>query len=169
MAKWIHVKKRSEKTMLNILKYILLFVEVISAFMLIGVILLQKTKGQGIGMAFGAGVGESLFGAQVGNVLTKTTVILAIIFLLNTTILSLLGTIRREKSVADSLPVTAPQFPLPVPAEMPVSVPGADIDSALPGSITVGEQPKVDPSSDGEPALPPAPEGADTDKTSAEW
>jgi protein translocase SecG subunit len=45
-----------------------------------------------MGMAFGAGVGESLFGAQVGNVLTRITIILGIVFLVNTTLLGLLNT-----------------------------------------------------------------------------
>jgi preprotein translocase subunit SecG len=73
---------------LQILFYLLMVVEVIISILLIGVILLQRSKGSGAGMAFGQGVGESLFGAQVGNVLTRTTVILAVIFLVNTAVIT---------------------------------------------------------------------------------
>lgn len=116
--------------MIDILRYFLLVIEAVCCLLLIGVILLQRSKGQGLGLAFGAGVGESLFGAQLGNVLTKTTVILAIIFLVNTTILSLLGFGRRPKSVADTIPATAPPAAAPVPSEMPVAVP--EMPASLP-------------------------------------
>ncbi|MFW6151795.1 MAG: preprotein translocase subunit SecG [Verrucomicrobiota bacterium] len=79
-----------------ILKAILITIEVISSILLIGVILIQKSKSQGMGMAFGGSVGESIFGAQMGNVLTKTTVILAIIFFANTTLLAMMYTSGRE-------------------------------------------------------------------------
>ena len=51
-------------------------------------ILLQRSKDQGLGLAFGSGMGESLFGAQAVNVLVKITITLAIIFFLNTIILA---------------------------------------------------------------------------------
>ncbi len=79
-----------------ILKAILITIEVISSILLIGVILIQKSKSQGMGMAFGGSVGESIFGAQMGNVLTKTTVILAIIFFVNTTLLGIMYTSGRD-------------------------------------------------------------------------
>ncbi|NQT94672.1 MAG: preprotein translocase subunit SecG [Lentisphaerae bacterium] len=111
--------------MLTILVYILLFVEVVSSFLLIVVILIQKPRAHGAGMAFGAGMGESLFGAQMGNVLTRTTVILAIVFLANTTALSVISTVRRPTSVAERIKPTAPPvspFALPAASE-PVSAP----------------------------------------------
>ncbi len=66
----------------------MVFVQVIVSLLLVVVILMQKSKSQGIGMAFGGGMGESLFGSQVGNVLTKITVALAAIFLVNTALLA---------------------------------------------------------------------------------
>ena len=35
----------------------LIFIEIVSALLLIGIILLQKTKDEGLGLAFGAGLG----------------------------------------------------------------------------------------------------------------
>ena len=58
-------------------------IEVVTALLLVGIILLQKSKGEGLGLAFGAGAGESLFGARAGNVLTRATVILGIVFMAN--------------------------------------------------------------------------------------
>ena len=52
-----------------VLTALLVVVEIVSAVLLIGVILIQKTKSQGMGLAFGSGMGESLFGAQIGNVI----------------------------------------------------------------------------------------------------
>ena len=52
--------------MVTALKVILIGLEIISGFLLVGVVLLQKSKEQGIGMAFGGGMGENLFGAQTG-------------------------------------------------------------------------------------------------------
>ena len=55
------------------LKFVLLTIEVIVGIMLVGVVLIQKSRDQGLGLAFGSGMGESLFGARTGNVMMKTT------------------------------------------------------------------------------------------------
>jgi preprotein translocase subunit SecG len=60
------------------LKTLLVILEALSSLILIGLILLQKSKSDGMGLAFGAGVGESLFGARAGNVLSRMTVWLGI-------------------------------------------------------------------------------------------
>jgi preprotein translocase subunit SecG len=103
----------------TILIYLLTVVEILTSILLVGIILLQKPKSQGAGLAFGAGMGESLFGSQVGNVLTRTTVILAIVFLVNTTLLALLGASRKgQASVTDRMPT---------PAGAPAARPGAPL------------------------------------------
>ena len=71
-----------------VIRYILLIVEVVVAILLVATILLQRSKDQGLGLAFGSGMGESLFGAQAVNVLVKITITLAVIFFLNTIILA---------------------------------------------------------------------------------
>lgn len=73
-----------------ILISVLLIVEVLAAFLLIVVILAQKSKDQGLGMAFGGGMGESLFGSRAGNVLTRMTVTLAAVFMVTTILLGIL-------------------------------------------------------------------------------
>lgn len=111
----------------------LIVLEALVSALLIGVIFLQKTKGGMGGAAFGGGgMGEAIFGSRMGNVLTKATVVLGIIFLVNTVLLTML-TARHQGvvgSVTDGLaplaPVTAPaEASLPVPLDIPVSVPAA--------------------------------------------
>ena len=87
--------------MTTFLLYLLAFVELLTSFFLISAILIQKTKAQGAGLAFGASMGESLFGSQAGNFLTRTTVILAVIFLVNTVLLGMIGVRRTSSSVVD--------------------------------------------------------------------
>ena len=144
---------------MNILRPILVFVEICSSFLLIGIILLQKTKKEGLGLAFGAGIGESLFGSRAGNILTKTTVVLAVVFLLNTTILSISQTGAARRSVVDEHPggpapaatqtpppATGPQGmpPIPdageLPADAGMPMPGA---APMPGPDAMG-QPEID-------------------------
>ena len=135
-----------------IFKAILVIIEVVTCFLLISLILIQKTKSQGAGMAFGASMGESLFGAQTGNVLTKATVFLTIVFLVNTTILAVL-TPGRVGSITDSvtsrIPVSAsathtaqtpaaPQSggaPLNLPASPAQTAPAQSQPAAAPISI----------------------------------
>lgn len=108
--------------MMTVLGYLLTAVEAVTSLLLVIIILMQKTKSQGIGMTFGGAMGESLFGAQVGNVLTRMTVILSIVFLVNTTLLAMVGGRRGMQTVADQVAgqpgavPTAPAVP-PTPGE----------------------------------------------------
>jgi len=59
----------------------ILIVYLVVAIALVGIILLQQGKGAEMGASFGAGGANTVFGAAgSGNVLTKTTTILAILF-----------------------------------------------------------------------------------------
>ena len=116
----------------TILISVLLIVEVLSAFLLIVVILAQKSKEQGLGMAFGGGMGESLFGSRAGNVLTRMTVVLAVVFMVNTIALGFLiagqsgnsgsGMTKAEAQVpsvpAAPAAAAAPQTTAPAPMMM---------------------------------------------------
>ena len=70
------------------LKILLIVIEVLCSLLLIGLVLLQRSKSEGLGLAFGSQMGESLFGAQAGNVLVKATIWLGLVFLVNTTLLA---------------------------------------------------------------------------------
>lgn len=119
-------------------RYILVLIEALCSLLLIGVILIQRTKSQGLGMALGGQMGEALFGARMGNVLTRVTVILGIIFLVNTTLLAYVGASSRRVSVTDDAVVpmpAAPAEPMPgavdaLPVEMPTEVAPVEIDAS---------------------------------------
>lgn len=120
---------------MNIITYLLIAVEVICSALLLMVILVQRTKNQGLGLAIGGGMGESMFGAQMGNVLTKTTVILAVIFLVTTTLLAMLG--ARRSDVGDGSVVDGAPAPVPMSSGTPLQAPmgpggGVSSEVALP-------------------------------------
>ena len=80
--------------MIGFLSFILVFVEIICCLLLLCAIMVQKSKSTGGGLAIGTSIGEAYWGANVGNVLTKITVILGIVFLANTTLLSFVSKLR---------------------------------------------------------------------------
>lgn len=121
-----------------ILKIFLIMVVVICSFLLVAVILLQKAKGEGLGLAFGAQMGESLFGARASNVLVRITIWLGIIFLASTTILGKMYARGYGKTLMGrSAPIerkTTPVQPVP-PAPLPASQPILPSEPAAPVAI----------------------------------
>lgn len=104
---------------MHIVVVLLYIVEVITCLLLVGVVLLQRGKDSGTGLSFGGGMGEAIFGAQVGNVLTKATVVLGSLFLAVTLALSML-TGKGSVSVMDNVkPVAAPAMPAALPESLP--------------------------------------------------
>ncbi len=81
---------------------ILMGLEAIVCLLLIGIVLIQRSKGQGVGLSFGGGA-EAVFGAQMGNVLTRTTVVLGVIFLFNTAVLAVLKPTQRGDSLSERM------------------------------------------------------------------
>lgn len=109
-----------------VLKAILILIEIISSILLIVIVLLQRSKSEGLGLAFGSQMGESLFGARAGNVLVKATVWMGIIFLVNTTVLAKIYSKGISKSLISASSVPAPmtrQVPAPGPMGQPVNQP----------------------------------------------
>ncbi len=120
--------------MINVIVFILTALEVLTALLLVGIILIQQSKaGGGLG-AVGGGVTETVFGATAGNVLTRGTVILASVFLGVTLLLAIItGQRGVGKSVVDDI-----RFEPAVSAE-PVEPAG---DSAAPVGDAGGDTPK---------------------------
>ena len=159
---------------MSILISLLLIVEVLAAFLLVVVILAQKSKDQGLGMAFGSGMGESLFGSRAGNVLTRMTVTLAAVFMLTTIVLGILfargkttgssGSVMDKADrvpLAPAAPMAASQAPRPQPAPMvadeaPLAAPAAD--ASAPMVLQMGEGGELTPAEAVAPAAEePAP------------
>ena len=124
--------------------------EVLVCLLLGGVVMLQKPKDGGLNVAMGGGMGESMFGAQMGNVLTKTTVVLGCIFLLNTLVLSRL-TSHRSSSVMEGVRSAAPAAPA-----APVQLPSAAAPDAAP-TAPAAPAPTAAAPAPAAPASTPAP------------
>lgn len=123
---------------MNVLLTILLAVQILSALGMIGLILMQHGKGADAGAAFGGGAGSaSLFGASGGaNFLSRTTAVLAAVFLTCTLGLAYFGNLReapRSGSVLEG--ASAPATP---PA---AQIPGPDASGQMPAPTAVEAQP----------------------------
>ncbi len=78
----------------------LTILEIFIAIFLIVVILLQSGKGSELGVSFGAGASQTIFGgAGAGNFLTKTTAVLATLFFINAFAISMLVSKQRSGSI----------------------------------------------------------------------
>ena len=80
----------------------LLIVQFVLAILIVIVVLLQKSSSMGLGAYSGSN--ESLFGAKgPANFLTKATMILGLVFVLNTLFLGYTYNQERNKSAIDSV------------------------------------------------------------------
>jgi len=120
---------------MNTLFNLVVVVQVLSALIIIGLVLLQHGKGADMGAAFGSGASGSLFGASgSSNFMSKSTGIAAAIFFGSTLALAYFGNARpgaTSGGVMERAPVTAPA-PAPVtgPAAIPGTAPAAPAASA---------------------------------------
>lgn len=102
---------------MNVVLTILLTVQILSALVMIGLILMQHGKGADAGAAFGGGGAgsASLFGASGGaNFLSRSTGVLAAVFLGCTLGLAYFGNLREAPSsgsVLEGVAVPAQQIP----------------------------------------------------------
>ena len=111
---------------MNIFLNILLAVQILSALVMIGLILVQHGKGADMGAAFGSGGSGSLFGASgSANFLSRTTAVLATVFFVCTLALAYFGNLR---------PTTSGSVLEGAAASAPASASSAAVAPALPAS-----------------------------------
>ena len=115
-------------------------VQIISALIVIGLVLMQHGKGADMGAAFGGGASGSVFGATgSANFLSRATAGAAAAFFITTLMLAFVinGKARTSNSVMNAVPaVTAPS--VPVDAVKPPTAPAAPSDAvpAAPAKTT---------------------------------
>jgi preprotein translocase subunit SecG len=106
---------------------VLLLVHILLAIALIGVVLLQRTEGGGLGFGGGGSGGNFMTTRGTANLLTRTTAILATCFMATSLLLVLLGgQPNRQRSIVDDLrtPAGAPAAPAPAtPSPAPAQAP----------------------------------------------
>ncbi len=111
----------------------LLVVQFILAVLLTISILLQKSSSMGLGAYSGSN--ESLFGAKgPGNFLTKATMVLGLIFVLNTLVLGYFYNENRQKSAVDNVQTESliPKTPEKAQAPAAPAAPAVPVEKAAP-------------------------------------
>ncbi|OYQ32857.1 preprotein translocase subunit SecG [Niveispirillum lacus] len=95
---------------------VVLVVHLLITLALIGVVLVQKSEGGGLGVGGGT-MGGFMTARGSANLLTRTTAILAALFFCTSLILAILaGTDGNQKSIFDQVPAPGTQAPA-TPAE----------------------------------------------------
>jgi preprotein translocase subunit SecG len=98
---------------------VLLIIHLFVTLALIGVVLIQRSEGGGLGIGTSQGMGSFMSGRGTANLLTRTTAVLATIFFMLSLALALLsrGTAGSGRSLLDAPPASAPAAPaIPAPA-----------------------------------------------------
>jgi len=96
---------------------IILVIHILLALSLVGVILLQRSEGGALGIGGNSG-GGLMSGRSAGNLLTRTTAIIAALFFSTSMTLALIASHRSsEGSPFDKVPVQAPVAAPVAPAE----------------------------------------------------
>jgi preprotein translocase subunit SecG len=131
------------------LRIILTVLQVFSAFAIIGLVLLQRGKGAEAGAGFGAGASGTVFGARgASTALSRTTAIFAAVFMINSLLLTYVGTKvsqAQPKTILDEAiegtpktPAGAAKTPAPntatVPAPAPVTPPPSPASAPAPAA-----------------------------------
>jgi preprotein translocase subunit SecG len=114
---------------MSVLISILVTFHVLVCALMVGVVLMQRPKNEGLGAAFGGGMTENIFGAQTTHVLQKFTVWLGIVFFALTLLLAILyakrgtgETVIQKELLSQPVPAaTAPAVPA-VPAPSPTAL-----------------------------------------------
>ncbi|MBM3388040.1 MAG: preprotein translocase subunit SecG [Betaproteobacteria bacterium] len=115
---------------MQFLANLLLIVQIMSALVMIGLVLIQHGKGADMGASFGSGASGSLFGATgSANFLSRSTSACATVFFLCTLGLAYFGTPREApaggSSVLEKATVPAGTTPGVIPGVTPGAAPNA--------------------------------------------
>jgi preprotein translocase subunit SecG len=134
---------------------VLLVLQAFVTLALIGVVLIQRSEGGGLGLGSSQGMGNFMTGRGTASLLTRTTAVLATAFMALSLILALLykngGTSSGESILNGPVPATsAPATSVPASTKTPTA-------PATPLPLVPGETPTPAPSPTPTPAPTPAP------------
>jgi preprotein translocase subunit SecG len=81
---------------------LIIFVHVIAAITITGLVLIQQGKGADMGASFGSGASQTIFGSSgSGNALTKSTSIMATVFFITSLVLAIIARQQADISIND--------------------------------------------------------------------
>src|SRR5262252_1314163 len=117
-AAWRKARTGDVWTDIERMQHVIIVIHLMIALALIGVVLLQRSEGGGLGIGSSGGMGSFMSARGTGNLLTRTTVILAVIFLCTSIVLAKFSIPTGEpRSIMDTLaPVTGPATTPAAPA-----------------------------------------------------
>jgi preprotein translocase subunit SecG len=96
------------------MELIVLIIHLFLAIALVGVILLQKSEGGALGIGGGGGMGGFLTARGAANLLTRTTAILATLFIITSLVLALMASRKHSaqpRSILDPPARSGPATP----------------------------------------------------------
>lgn len=106
---------------------VILTVHLILALLLIGVVLLQRSEGGGLGMGGGGAGGGVMSGRQAANALSKLTWIIASAFIVTSIALTVVAARNATGgSVVDQLPAASGEVSTPALPDLTMPPPAAD-------------------------------------------
>jgi preprotein translocase subunit SecG len=119
-----------------VLVFALYAIHIVVCVVLIMVVLLQSGKAADLAGAFGGGGSQTALGSRgAATVLSKATTICAVIFMLSSLALALVGS-RRGGSVLENVKLPGPSAPASESAPAAPTAGGAPQGSAAPGAAT---------------------------------
>ena len=145
---------------MQIVNTVLVAIQMLSALIMIGLILVQHGKGADMGAAFGSGNSGSLLGVSgSANFMSRATAVLAAVFFVCTLALAYFSGVRPTgvNSVLEKAAITAPagaasgaavgSAPIPTGASQPAVAPAAPASgtSAMPASAAMPALPAATP------------------------
>jgi preprotein translocase subunit SecG len=123
---------------------VLLIIHLFVTLALIGVVLIQRSEGGGLGIGTAQGMGSFMSGRGTANLLTRATAILATIFMILSLTLALLnrGTTGLSRSILDTPPASSGTT-LPTTSQGPAAGSGSPGAPAQPASPAPPQGPSV--------------------------
>jgi preprotein translocase subunit SecG len=119
------------------LRGFILVVHILLAFLIIGLVLLQRGKGAEAGAGFGSGASGTVFGARgTSTLFSKLTAVFAALFFVTSLSLAYLGTRSpgESNSVLERAVLAAPQSPPATPVTVPPATVPAEGSPAAPAT-----------------------------------
>ena len=136
---------------MTLLLNVLLVVQILTALVMIGLILIQHGKGADMGAAFGSGSSGSLFGASgSANFLSRSTSVLAAVFFVCTLALAYFGNLKPSTEGSSVLEKAL----LNLPSGPAVQIPGQNDPASNNAPATAVPAPSSTGTSNGSGQIP---------------
>jgi len=82
----------------------LIIIQLILAFLLVILVLLQGSDNEGLGLGGGGGLGGMMSARGSANLLSRLTAITAVLFMIMSVILTISASVSSDKNILESLP-----------------------------------------------------------------